>query len=63
MNVLIVCSGNTCQSPMAVALLAGLSCEANVPISIETAGLYPGRALARNAEAALGVCPSNAFSH
>jgi protein-tyrosine-phosphatase len=62
-KVLIVCSGNTCRSPMAGAILAKVSRDANAPMGIETAGLYPGRALAPHAEAALMELELSAQPH
>ena len=40
MNVLFVCTGNTCRSPMAAALFNKLSVEKNLNVRIESAGIF-----------------------
>lgn len=40
MNVLFVCTGNTCRSAMAAALFNKISVEKNLDVRIESAGLY-----------------------
>ncbi|HHV78809.1 MAG TPA: low molecular weight protein arginine phosphatase [Firmicutes bacterium] len=38
MKVLIVCSGNTCRSPMAAAILRKLAAEQGLELQVESAG-------------------------
>lgn len=40
MNVLFVCTGNTCRSPMAAALFNKIAMEKDLPVRIESAGIY-----------------------
>ncbi len=40
MNVLFVCTGNTCRSPMAAALFNKIACERELNVRIESAGIY-----------------------
>lgn len=40
MNVLFVCTGNTCRSPMAAALFNKIAVEKNLDVRIESAGLF-----------------------
>ena len=40
MNILFVCTGNTCRSPMAAALLNKVAVEKNLDIRIESAGIF-----------------------
>ena len=40
MNVLFICSGNTCRSAMAAAIMDKLAGERNLDIRIESAGLF-----------------------
>ncbi len=39
MNVLFVCTGNTCRSPMAAALFNKFACEKELDVRIESAGI------------------------
>ena len=40
MNILFVCTGNTCRSPMAAALFNKIAMEKNLDVRIESAGLF-----------------------
>ena len=40
MNILFVCTGNTCRSPMAEALMKELAKERGLKIDVKSAGLY-----------------------
>ncbi|MBE7044289.1 MAG: low molecular weight protein arginine phosphatase [Ruminococcaceae bacterium] len=40
MNILFVCTGNTCRSPMAAVLMNQLAMEKNLDVRIESAGIY-----------------------
>lgn len=40
MNILFVCTGNTCRSAMAAALFNKIAVEKNLDVRIESAGLY-----------------------
>lgn len=40
MNVLFVCTGNTCRSPMAAALFDKIAMERGLDVRIESAGLF-----------------------
>lgn len=40
MNILFVCTGNTCRSPMAAGIMAKLAEEDELDIKIESAGLF-----------------------
>lgn len=39
MNILFVCTGNTCRSPMAAALFNKIAVEKNLDVRIESAGI------------------------
>lgn len=41
-DILVVCTGNVCRSPMAAALLGGRLAAAGVPASVTSAGLLDG---------------------
>lgn len=51
MKVLIICSGNTCRSPMAAGLLTLIAESRRLNIEVRTAGLFPhpGKQVAENA--------------
>lgn len=51
MNVLIVCAGNTCRSPIASGLLLRVAGELGIQVSVRTAGLapHPNRPVASHA--------------
>lgn len=40
MNILFVCTGNTCRSPMAAALFNKIAVERGLDVRIESAGLF-----------------------
>ncbi len=40
MNILFVCTGNTCRSPMAAALMNKIAIDENLDVRIESAGLF-----------------------
>jgi len=40
MNILFVCTGNTCRSPMAAVIMEKLAIESGLDILIESAGLF-----------------------
>ena len=40
MNILFVCTGNTCRSPMAAALFNKIATEKNLDVRIESAGIF-----------------------
>lgn len=40
MNILFVCTGNTCRSPMAAALFNKIAVENDLDVRIESAGLF-----------------------
>ena len=39
MNILFVCTGNTCRSPMAAAILSKISSDNNIDLMIDSAGI------------------------
>ena len=51
MNVLVVCTGNTCRSPMAGGLLKKIAQSRGLSVVVRTAGLayHPGKRVAENA--------------
>lgn len=54
-NILFICTGNTCRSPMAAALFNDMRAGQGLPPAAESAGLaaVPGEPAAENAVAAL----------
>lgn len=40
MNILFVCSGNTCRSPMAAALMKEMAKEKGLDVNVKSAGLF-----------------------
>lgn len=65
MNVLFVCSGNTCRSPMAEAIFRALSEERRLSIRAKSAGLgaFWGEPAAENAVAALSEWEIDLTAH
>lgn len=51
MNVLFVCTGNTCRSPMAAALFNKIAVDMDLPVKIESAGLFAKEGDTASAEA------------
>ena len=51
MNVLFVCTGNTCRSPMAAALFNKIAVERNLDVRIESAGVFANDGDGASAEA------------
>lgn len=40
MNILFVCTGNTCRSPMAAAIMEKIALENDIDVLIESAGVF-----------------------
>ena len=40
MNILFICTGNTCRSPMAKALLEDMAQKKSIDINVKSAGIY-----------------------
>ncbi len=40
MNILFVCTGNTCRSPMAAAIMEKIAIENDIDVLIESAGIF-----------------------
>ncbi len=57
MNILFVCTGNTCRSPMAKALLEDMAQEKGIDINVKSAGIYAldGQSASKGAIEALKV--------
>ncbi len=55
MNVLFVCTGNTCRSPMAAALFDKIAQDKDLPVKIESAGLYAKDGEGASAEAIVAM--------
>lgn len=55
MNILFVCTGNTCRSPMAAYIMDKVAVENDLDILIESAGIFaePGKKASENAIKAL----------
>ncbi|MFM9281914.1 low molecular weight protein arginine phosphatase [Paenibacillus jiagnxiensis] len=54
-NIMFVCTGNTCRSPMAAAMLRKLAVERQLGLEVRSAGVaaMDGTSLSRHAEAVL----------
>ena len=55
MNILFVCTGNTCRSPMAAALFNKIATEQNLDVRIESAGLFAMEGEGASAEAVIAM--------
>jgi protein arginine phosphatase len=67
MKILIVCTGNTCRSPMAGGLLKRIAGEKGLPLEVRTAGLtsHPNGRIAEKAVAVMqesGIDISDEYS-
>ena len=67
MKILIVCTGNTCRSPMAGGLLRRIAGEQGLPLEVRTAGLacHPNGRVAEKAVAVMqesGIDISDEYS-
>ena len=55
MNILFVCSGNTCRSPMAAAIMDKIARENDLNVFVESAGLFAADDQPASAEAIAAV--------
>lgn len=55
MNVLFVCTGNTCRSPMAAGLFNKIAVERNLDVRIESAGLFANEGVTATTEAVVAA--------
>lgn len=55
MNVLFVCTGNTCRSPMAAALFNKIAVQRGLNVRIESAGLFAEEGEPASAEAVIAM--------
>lgn len=55
MNILFVCTGNTCRSPMAAALFNKIAIEKNLDVRIESAGLFANEGEGASTEAIIAM--------
>lgn len=55
MNILFVCTGNTCRSPMAAALFNKIAIEKKLDVRIESAGLFANEGEAASPEAIIAM--------
>lgn len=55
MNVLFICTGNTCRSPMAASLFNKIAVERNMDVRIESAGLFANEGESASPEAIIAM--------
>ena len=55
MNILFVCTGNTCRSPMAAALFNKIAVEQGLDVLIESAGIFANEADGASSEAVIAM--------
>ena len=55
MNILFVCTGNTCRSPMAAALMNQVALERDLDVRIESAGIFAEEGAPASNEAILAM--------
>lgn len=55
MNILFVCTGNTCRSPMAAGLMNKVAVEKNLDVRIESAGLFANEGENASSEAIIAM--------
>lgn len=55
MNILFICTGNTCRSPMAAALFNKIAVERGLDVRIESAGLFANEGEPASTEAVIAV--------
>lgn len=55
MNILFVCTGNTCRSPMAAGIMNRIALERGLDVRIESAGIFAQEGAPASTEAILAV--------
>lgn len=55
MNILFVCTGNTCRSPMAAAMFNKVAVERNLDVRIESAGIFANEGENASSEAIIAM--------
>ncbi|MDD6214373.1 MAG: low molecular weight protein arginine phosphatase [Firmicutes bacterium] len=55
MNILFVCTGNTCRSPMAAALFNKIAVKRNLDVRIESAGIFANEGEPASTEAVVAM--------
>lgn len=55
MNILFVCTGNTCRSPMAAGIMNQIAMARNLDVRIESAGIFAQEGEPASTEAILAV--------
>ncbi len=65
MNILFVCTGNTCRSPMAAVLMDKIAVEKNLNVRIDSAGIFAaaGQRASANAVKAVGEMGADLSEH